>query len=152
MSKLAHILFILVSLTAGLGAHIADWNETHVFNPRWPPHAKFHNGQTMSMGIVLGLTPLYFLYKPLPQSVSSASVAVQREFRLRALYTAAWIACIYWVTQLTASLYPGTLPMDPEFGDGFPQLYICAATLSMVGVGTYLERKSIYLMGGRKKK
>ena len=27
----------------------------HLFNPRWPPHAKFHNCQTMVMGIFLGL-------------------------------------------------------------------------------------------------
>jgi hypothetical protein len=33
--------------------------------------------------------------------------------------------------------------MDPEFGNGFPQAYICAVLLSMVTVGTVLERRRL---------
>jgi hypothetical protein len=49
MPSIGRILFGLVGVTTSVGGYIADWNETHVYNPRWPPHAKFHNGQTMSM-------------------------------------------------------------------------------------------------------
>lgn len=56
----------------GFGGYIADavvptTASQHQHNPAWPPHAKFHNGQTMLMGIGLGLLSLYLLfgYKPL---------------------------------------------------------------------------------------
>ena len=26
-----------------------DWNVTQIYNPTWPLHAKYHNGQTMMM-------------------------------------------------------------------------------------------------------
>ncbi|KAL2037095.1 hypothetical protein N7G274_010222 [Stereocaulon virgatum] len=31
------------------------WNETHTKNPHRPPHAEFHPGQTISIGLCLGL-------------------------------------------------------------------------------------------------
>src|ERR1700712_117763 len=42
----SHILITLSTLATTIGSFAADWSPTHVFNPRWPPHAKFHNGQT----------------------------------------------------------------------------------------------------------
>jgi hypothetical protein len=36
---------------------LADWNRTHLFNHEWPPHARFHDAQT----IALGSCGLYFL-------------------------------------------------------------------------------------------
>lgn len=40
----SRILLVLENLFYATGAFVADFNETHVYNPSWPPHARFHNG------------------------------------------------------------------------------------------------------------
>lgn len=91
-------LILLGNLAYALGAFIADYNETHVKNPRWPPHAKFHNGQTMTLGILLASASLFFLYRP------AVSIARKRE---NVLY-AAVVGSFYCAAGLSAILYPGT--------------------------------------------
>ncbi len=46
-----------------VGGVLADWNRTHLFNPRWTPHAKFHDGWTILLGGGLGANSLYLLWK-----------------------------------------------------------------------------------------
>ncbi|MFE0024716.1 DUF6640 family protein, partial [Amycolatopsis sp. NPDC059021] len=60
---LGRVLISVTSLATAVGPYKADWNETHVHNPAWPPHAKFHNGQTMSLGLALGVGSLYQLWR-----------------------------------------------------------------------------------------
>jgi hypothetical protein len=124
------ILMTVVGITTSIGAYLADWNETHIYNPRWPPHAKFHNGQTMSMGLVLGLTTLYYLYRG----------ASTPDIKSHYVHTAAWTGSIYWITQLSAFIYPGSLAVDPEFGTFAPQVYIASSMLTFAFVGLLLER------------
>jgi hypothetical protein len=66
----------------GVGGFIADfvvWETArqHMKNPAWPQHAKFHNAQTMLMGIGLGLIwgVILFTFRPLTRC---------RDFYLRA--------------------------------------------------------------------
>jgi len=121
---------VLISLSAVgtmVGSYVADWNETHIHNPVWPPHAKFHNAQTMSMGTALSLATLYHLWKP---GRSRAS-----------LTSAAMIASIYGVTQLSAVLYPGTASVDPPREDDWPQLKYTLPSLGMVLLGYLSERR-----------
>ena len=93
----------LVSLVTAAGPYRADWNETHVKNPAWPPHAKFHNGQTMSLGLALGVTSLWQLWRA-PSARES-------------LDAGAALASLYWLTQISALAYPGSKAVDPP-GDG----------------------------------
>ena len=120
---------ILISLSAvanAVGPYAADWSKTHVFNPKWPPHAKFHNGQTMSMGLCLGLLTTYYTWSP--------SFAPQES-----LTTAAILGSVYWLTGLSAIFYPGSKGVDPEYGEGFPQFPIFSGFFAITWVGWWLE-------------
>ncbi len=91
----------------GFGGLVADGlvpatARQHLYNPEWPPHAKFHNGQTMLMGIVNGTIALVVLFGFHPLTLPLFLVA-----------TAA--ASVYWVTMVLAPLFPGTAWYDPEF-------------------------------------
>ena len=60
MPLISRLLFTLSALGLAVGAHVADMNPSHVFNDRWPPHAKFHTGQTLSMSLLLGASNDFF--------------------------------------------------------------------------------------------
>lgn len=125
------ILTFLGSATA-VGGYVADWNETHVFNPKWTPHAKFHNGQTMSTGLGLGLLTLYYTWRP-TTTIPGA---------LDSLMTAALFSSLYWATQISAILYPGTKWVDEEFKEshGEPQKRGAPVLLGLSGLAYALGR------------
>jgi hypothetical protein len=123
---------VLISLTAAgttVGPYIFDWNETHIRNPKWPPHAKFHNAQTMSMGVALSLATLYHLWRPGYSRASLDSAAIS--------------ASTYWLTQLSAGLYPGTASVDPPGEDNWPQLKFALPILGAIALGYLTERHRI---------
>jgi len=111
----SRIILSVIGLASAVGGYLADWNETHVFNPRWTPHAKFHNGQTMSTGLGLGLLTFYFTWRSTNANTASGL--------LDNLLTATLMSSLYWATQLSAILYPGTKWVDEEFREshGEPQ-------------------------------
>lgn len=125
---LGRICLSLSAVSQLLGPFIADFNKTHVLNPRWPPHARFHNGQTMSMGLCLALATLYYTYRPVAEDAAADSIL-----------TATVFGSLYWITGLSAILYPGSNGMDPEFGEGFPQFPLFAGLLGLTWAGWWLE-------------
>ncbi len=99
----------IVALIAvfNLGGYVADavvpfTAKQHLYNPRWPPHAKFHNCQTMLMGIGLGVLSLSILFGARPLT-------------LPLFYLATAIAGLYFVAMLFVPIFPGTAWQDPEF-------------------------------------
>jgi len=96
------ILISIAALYAAFGSYIFDWNITHIFNPRWPPHARFHNAQDMLLGTSLGLLALWVLW-------------FQQSEKINKLRLSTILASLYWLTQAGALLFPGTALTDPEF-------------------------------------
>ncbi len=100
--------WIIVFVAAfNFGGFVADalvpaTAKQHLWNPRWPPHAKFHNGQTMLMGIFGG-------------SVSLAILFGSRPLTFPLFLIAAAIAANYFVAMVFAPAFPGTGWADPEF-------------------------------------
>lgn len=128
------ILMTATSVITIVSPYLADFNRSHVFNPNWPPHAKFHNGQTMSMGAALGGSALVALWK-------------RGEFSRNRLDAAATFASIYWLTQASAVLYPGSKMLDAD-GDKpasnkAPQWAIFGGILALNLVAYRSERRRL---------
>jgi hypothetical protein len=60
--KTGKFLISFIAAFTAVAPYLADWNETHIYNPNWLPHAKFHNAQTMVFGTLLGLLSLLALW------------------------------------------------------------------------------------------
>jgi hypothetical protein len=122
----------LISATAVaqmVGPYVFDFNETHIYNESWPPHAKFHNAQTMSSGVALSVATLVNLWRP-----GSGRVGLD---------AAALSASVYWVSQLSAFLYPGTASVDPPGEDNWPQLKYAIPIMAAIGTGWALTRRGL---------
>src|SRR3954453_17336405 len=54
-ATLGRLLISAVALETGLGSFIADFSSTHVFNPHWNPHSRFHAavGVFVSAGLMV---------------------------------------------------------------------------------------------------
>lgn len=136
MPLLSRVIFTLVSLTLVVGAHLADCSPSHIFNDLWPPHAKFHTGQTLSFSIYLAIFTVYFAFR-------------KTRDKLYAVTVTAAFASAYWITQGCASFYPGTAFVDPNFASspgahllGVPaQLVIGAVHLTLIAVACFIALK-----------
>ena len=131
----SRLLFTLLGILLPLGGHLADFNRTHIFNPNWPPHAKFHGAQTLMFTWLLSICSVYFAWR-------------KTNDRLISVLAAALFAAVYFIAQMGAILYPGTALFDPDTITsasmllGVPgQVYVEVFTLALVGLATWLALK-----------
>ncbi len=128
----SRVIYTFIGITLPIGSFWADYNETHIFNPAWPPHAKFHDGQTLSMSVLLGLMTIFFAWR------TSAD-------RISTIVAASGFAAVYWISQGASIFYPGTAFFDPQFvtPNSFPlgialQVYIEAGYLILTALAAWL--------------
>jgi hypothetical protein len=127
---------LLIALAATLTAVVpilTDWNATHVFNPQWSPHARFHTVTSIGMAVALSPVALWLLWR---RSADPAAVTV-----------AALIPMAYWVPFFVAPRVPGAAIEDPGRRltrvAGIPSNLLGAgATTLTAGIGWYLDRQA----------
>jgi len=134
MKKLivARCLFTINAIGIAVGGFVADWNNSHIFNPRWPPHAKFHDGQTLVFGVLLAAATLFFAWRR----------SGDRETNILA---AAITGVVLYLAQAGAFAVPGVAWIDPEFlkpgqslDDFAPQIYFEIVGTLVIGLASWL--------------
>jgi len=119
-----------------VGAYWADvvspFAAEHIFNPRWPPHAKFHDAQYISMSILIACVAFALIWRrdthrPADQIIAGAVLASP------------------WLGMFGALLFPGTAMFDPEFDRPeayvaglHPQIWAATVMLAMIAVAMFL--------------
>ncbi len=103
MPIISRVLFVILGLFIGISSHVEDYfTDTHLFNPLWPPHAKFHCGQTLAFSILLSILTVWFACRKTNDKWTT--VLVSSSFSM-----------LYWIAQGSAALYPNTAFTDPQF-------------------------------------
>lgn len=95
--KMARVLLSVLVTSSTLISIAADWNSSHVFNPDWSAHAKFHD--IMLLTLLTGLLPL--LLWLLWRKSSEPEIAIK---------VATFILVIFWGSFYVNYLIPGTSP------------------------------------------
>src|SRR6266567_2443034 len=77
----------------------ADWNDSHIFNERWPGHARFHGVTALAMATSLSAVNIWSIWSDGSDPASAR------------LY-AATVPAAYWAPFFLALLVPGTAVDD----------------------------------------
>lgn len=95
--KLAKTLLSVLVVVSTLVSVIVDWNSSHVFNPNWHPHGRFHD--VMLLTLLIGLVPLllWLLWRPTPEPEVGVKVTT-------------CILLLFWGSFYVNLLIPGTTP------------------------------------------
>lgn len=90
----------------------------------------------MSLGLTLGMLTAYFTWRK-----KESNLIAKKD-----IFTAGILGSLYWITGLSAALYPGTLFTDPEFVEEYghhPQAYGFPVFAAMSWLGWYLEARRL---------
>lgn len=132
--RTGRMLLITGAAFTAVGGFLADWNRTHLFNPKWTPHAKFHDAMSILLGAMLGGSSLYLLQKNDDQ-----------QSRLR---WAALLPSFYWASMAGSFAFPGAKGLEAEFPELVPKVgklrlnegTASALMLSALGLGYVLAK------------
>lgn len=130
--KLGKSLLSFVLVVGAIISTAVDWNATHLFNPDWHPHARFHDALFLMILDVMTLVALWLLWRKSKEPEIGLKVA--------ALFVAAvWTPFIY-----IERLVPGTsllaspdVPVLKVGGMSFPPNLVVAVVLLLLGAIAY---------------
>jgi hypothetical protein len=131
---LGRSLLTLANVITAVAPMAADWNDSHIFNERWPAHARFHGVTALAMTTTLS-------------SLNIWSVWSRASDRTTARFFAAAVPVAYWAPFFLAPLVPGTAVEDsphpvPRLAGVPTSLLGAAATIATAAAGWFADRRS----------
>ena len=130
--KLGKSILSFVLVVGAVVATAVDWNTTHLFNPTWHPHARFHDALFLLLLDGMSLVVLWLLWRQSNEPGLGLKVAAM-------FSAAAWTPFFY-----IEALIPGTsllaaddVPVLKVGGMTFPPNLIVAAVLFLLTVIAY---------------
>jgi Family of unknown function (DUF6640) len=131
---LGRSLLTLANVITAAAPVAADWNDSHIFNKRWPSHARFHGVTALAMAVTLSSANIWSMWSG-------------HGDRAAARFFAAAVPMAYWAPFFVAPLVPGTAVDDPQHPvarvAGVPvSLLGAAATTATAAAGWFIDRQS----------
>ena len=107
--KLAKLFVIIPTIWYGIVPPIIDFNTSHVLNPDWTGHARFHMVWLLVLNMLLSISCLLLIFKKIPSEIIGLRIAACISF------------CVYagfFISTWTMKIYGGSL----SDGNGVPPI------------------------------
>jgi len=130
--KLGKSILSFVLVVGAVVATAVDWNTTHLFNPTWHPHARFHDALFLLLLDGMSLVVLWLLWRQSNEPGLGLKVA--------AMFSAAAWTPFFYIEALipgTSLLAANDVPVLKVGGMTFPPNLIVAAVLFLLTVIAY---------------
>ncbi|PIQ19840.1 MAG: hypothetical protein COW65_18455 [Cytophagales bacterium CG18_big_fil_WC_8_21_14_2_50_42_9] len=136
-NKIGRTILMSAAAFTAIGGFLFDWNKTHLFNPRWTPHAKFHDAMTIMQAALLGTGGFYLLQ--------------QKKYNdQKQLLWGAVLPGFFWTAMASSFAFPGAKGLEAEFPDKIKRVggvplnegFASAFMLSTLAFGYMLARKN----------
>lgn len=140
MRRVSRILLSVVLVTTAVVSVAVDWNTTHLFNPDWHPHAKFHDAVMLWLLSGMSIVALWLLWRRSAEPDLGYTVAML-------------VPVIFWSPFFFVTLLvPGT-SLQADLNEAPPRIAgipiypnVAVATISVVlaliGYGLYRASRS----------
>ncbi len=134
--KLGRIVLTTVLINTAVISTLVDWNSSHIFNPAWPAHARFHDIAMLHLLNGVCILALWLMWRRSPEPEIGIRVA-------------ALIPIIFWGAFFyTTFLVPGTsLKANPDESlpiiagiPLYPNVIIAAINVFLSVLGYWLYR------------
>jgi hypothetical protein len=124
------LLITLALIVHAGGSIVFDWNASHVFNPGWPPHARFHEVASIGVGVGISAIALWLLWRRSAEPLIGAAVAAL----VPVVKTVAFLLT-FAVEGARYEDHPGDVPLVA----GIPTNLLHPALTAVVGVTGFLR-------------
>ena len=131
-NNLPKILITIPTIWYGVIPAIADLSDSHLLNPTWMPHAKFHLAWLLSTNSLLALFSLYLIWVK-DKSIYAGLIGI-------------FVMAGFWIAAFSRNLYGG-LFADPNLDVSnimglHPNVFAFIFVSLFLVLGTYLQSKA----------
>ena len=116
MIKLGKGIVTFALVTTFVVSIAVDWNDSHIYNPEWPPHARFHDILLLLFMTQLGLLLAWLMWREGAREV---------DVLLATLYTVFFWTPFFYIQAIVPSSSLGVGGADP--------------TVHLIGLGIYVN-------------
>lgn len=131
-NKLGKWVMTFVLVAGAVVSTAVDWNETHLFNPAWHPHARFHDALFLMILDAMSLVVLWLLWR--------RSAEPEIGLKVAALFAAAVWTPFFYIEALipgTSLLASDNVPVLKVGSMTFAPNFVVAAVLFLLTLVAY---------------
>lgn len=134
--KIGRILISVVVVVTAVVSVAVDWNSSHVFNPDWPPHARFHDVVMLHLLSGVCILALWLMWR----RSTEPDIGVRVAALIPIIFWAAFFYTTLLVPGTGLSAAPNELPPSVAGIPLYPNVVIAAICVTLSALGYWLYR------------